>query len=248
MDLRDKQVLNGSWNSCTLLELASKGFELLYQPEVVRLYLSILTESQNFNTLEAAAGALQNLSAGNWTWSTYIRATVRKERGLPVLVELLQSDSDKVVRAVSIALRNLSMDRRNKDLIGSYAMGELVRNLPSRQQRSSKNLEEDTVVAVLNTIHEIITDSSENARSLIQTQGIQKLVAISKSRCRDGYSTIDHREKERKYKANDNMGDASEKEPLKNDTNRKTINRSNRASVTLVDARDPKPQPVDSWV
>uniref|UniRef100_A0A8C8BI91 ARVCF delta catenin family member n=1 Tax=Otus sunia TaxID=257818 RepID=A0A8C8BI91_9STRI len=160
---------------------AAKGFELLYQPDVVRLYLSILTESQNFNTLEAAAGALQNLSAGNWTWSTYIRATVRKERGLPVLVELLQSDSDKVVRAVSIALRNLSMDRRNKDLIGSYAMGELVRNLPSRQQRSAKNLEEDTVVAVLNTIHEIITDSSENARSLIQTQGIQKLVAISKS-------------------------------------------------------------------
>ncbi|XP_042297534.1 armadillo repeat protein deleted in velo-cardio-facial syndrome isoform X5 [Sceloporus undulatus] len=311
---------------------SAKGFELLYQPEVVRLYLSILTESQNFNTLEAAAGALQNLSAGNWTWSTYIRATVRKERGLPVLVELLQSDSDKVVRAVSIALRNLSMDRRNKDLIGSYAMGELVRNLPSRQQRSSKNLEEDTVVAVLNTIHEIITDSSENARSLIQTQGIQKLVAISKSSsqssretkaashvlqmtwsykdlrsvlqkegwnkshfqsasatpkgskgtsCKsgyddstlplvdksqdnektgsrdmipmdelgpDGYSTIDHREKEKKYKANDNMGDASEKEPLKNDTNRKTLNRSNRASVTLVDARDPKPQPVDSWV
>ncbi|XP_025022383.1 armadillo repeat protein deleted in velo-cardio-facial syndrome isoform X2 [Python bivittatus] len=310
---------------------SAKGFELLYQPEVVRLYLSILTESQNFNTLEAAAGALQNLSAGNWTWSTYIRATVRKERGLPVLVELLQSDSDKVVRAVSIALRNLSMDRRNKDLIGSYAMGELVRNLPSRQQRSSKNLEEDTVVAVLNTIHEIITDSSENARSLIQTQGIQKLVAISKSSqssremkaashvlqmtwsykelrsvlqkegwnkshfqsasatakgskgisCKsgyddstlplvdksqdnektgsrdmipmdelgpDGYSTIDHRDKERKYKASDNMGDASEKEPLKNDTNRKTINRSNRPSVTLVDTRDSKPQPVDSWV
>ncbi|NXH23027.1 ARVC protein, partial [Bucco capensis] len=310
---------------------AAKGFELLYQPDVVRLYLSILTESQNFNTLEAAAGALQNLSAGNWTWSTYIRATVRKERGLPVLVELLQSDSDKVVRAVSIALRNLSMDRRNKDLIGSYAMGELVRNLPSRQQRSAKNLEEDTVVAVLNTIHEIITDSSENARSLIQTQGIQKLVAISKSSQSpretkaashvlqmiwsykelrsalqkegwnkshfqsasaapkgskgtagrsgyddstlplvdksqdteksgsrdmipmdelgpDGYSTIDHRDKERKYKASENPGDASEKEPLKNDTNRKNISRSNRASVNLVDARDIKPQPVDSWV
>jgi hypothetical protein len=50
------------------------GFELLYQPEVVRLYLSLLTESRNFNTLEAAAGALQNLSAGNWmvrgqTWT-----------------------------------------------------------------------------------------------------------------------------------------------------------------------------------
>lgn len=39
-----------------------------------------------------------------------------------MLVELLQSDSDKVVRAVAIALRNLSMDRRNKDLIGEYIL------------------------------------------------------------------------------------------------------------------------------
>lgn len=56
-------------------------------------------------------------------WATYIRATVRKERGLPVLVELLQSETDKVVRAVAIALRNLSLDRRNKDLIGEGAGG-----------------------------------------------------------------------------------------------------------------------------
>lgn len=46
---------------------------------------------------------------------------VRKERGLPVLVELLQSETDKVVRAVAIALRNLSLDQRNKDLIGEDA-------------------------------------------------------------------------------------------------------------------------------
>ncbi|XP_056601012.1 ARVCF delta catenin family member b isoform X4 [Triplophysa dalaica] len=159
----------------------TKGFELLYQPEVVRLYLSLLTESQNYNTLEAAGGALQNLSAGQWTWSNYIRATVRKEKGLPILVELLRSDSDKVVRAVAIALRNLSIDRRNKDLIGSYAMRDLVSNLPSGQQRPAKNLEEDTVVAILNTIHEIITDSSENARSLMTAQAIDKLVAINRT-------------------------------------------------------------------
>lgn len=44
---------------------------------------------------------------------------MRKEKGLPLLVELLRSDVDKVVRAVAIALRNLAMDKRNKDLIGS---------------------------------------------------------------------------------------------------------------------------------
>ncbi|XP_034004410.1 ARVCF delta catenin family member b isoform X2 [Trematomus bernacchii] len=308
----------------------TKGFELLYQPEVVRLYLSLLTESQNYNTLEAAAGALQNLSAGQWTWSNYIRATVRKEKGLPILVELLRSDSDKVVRAVSIALRNLSIDRRNKDLIGSYAMRDLVSNLPSGQQRPAKNLEEDTVVAILNTIHEIVTDSSENARSLAQAQAIEKLVAINRTsqsaretkaashvlqtvwsykelrnaltkdgwnkshfqptatvtpkatkngkpgyddttlplmeknqgtrKCGsgdmtpmeepgpDGYSTIDQRDKDLKYKTVDGSLEQTEREPLKNDTNRKHYIRSNRPAVSLVDACDVKPQPVDSWV
>ncbi|XP_077097092.1 ARVCF delta catenin family member b isoform X40 [Siphateles boraxobius] len=319
----------------------TKGFELLYQPEVVRLYLSLLTESQNYNTLEAAAGALQNLSAGQWTWSNYIRATVRKEKGLPILVELLRSDSDKVVRAVAIALRNLSIDRRNKDLIGSYAMRDLVSNLPSGQQRPAKNLEEDTVVAILNTIHEIITDSSENARSLITAQAIDKLVAINRTSqsaretkaashvlqtvwsykelrngltkdgwnkthfqptatgtpkgsksCKpayddttlplmeknqeclifhphcsagnrgcsggdmipmdelgpDGYTTIDQRDKDSKYKSSDGSSDLQEREPLKNDTNRKHYIRSNRPTVSLVDACDVKPQPVDSWV
>ncbi|XP_056091236.1 ARVCF delta catenin family member b isoform X6 [Rhinichthys klamathensis goyatoka] len=290
----------------------TKGFELLYQPEVVRLYLSLLTESQNYNTLEAAAGALQNLSAGQWTWSNYIRATVRKEKGLPILVELLRSDSDKVVRAVAIALRNLSIDRRNKDLIGSYAMRDLVSNLPSGQQRPAKNLEEDTVVAILNTIHEIITDSSENARSLITAQAIDKLVAINRTsqsaretkaashvlqtvwsykelrngltkdgwnkthfqptatgtpkgsksckpgyddttlplmeKNQDGYSTIDQRDKDSKYKSSDGSSDLQEREPLKNDTNRKHYIRSNRPTVSLVDACDVKPQPVDSWV
>lgn len=139
---------------------------------------------------------------------------MRKERGLPVLVELLQSETDKVVRAVAIALRNLSLDRRNKDLIGerghgglgpgspnpagvasptlarcpppagSYAMAELVRNVRSAQAptRPGARLEEDTVVAVLNTIHEIVSDSLDNARSLLQARGVPALVALGASR------------------------------------------------------------------
>ncbi|XP_034060969.1 armadillo repeat protein deleted in velo-cardio-facial syndrome homolog isoform X2 [Gymnodraco acuticeps] len=162
-------------------EWFNQGLELLYQPEVVRLYLSLLTCSHNHNTLEAAGGALQNLAAGQWAWSSFIRATVRKEKGLPILVELLRSDADKVVRAVAIALRNLAMDRRNKDLIGSYALRDLVGNLPCGQQHPAKNLDGDTVVSILNTIHEIITDSPENARALIQGHAVQKLVAINKS-------------------------------------------------------------------
>lgn len=49
---------------------------------------------------------------------------VHKERRLPVLVELLQSEMDKVVRAMVIALRNLSLGRHNKDLIGERGAGQ----------------------------------------------------------------------------------------------------------------------------
>lgn len=49
-----------------------------------------------------------------------IRAAVRKEKGLPVLVELLKMEVDRVVCAAATALRNLAVDSRNKDLIGNY--------------------------------------------------------------------------------------------------------------------------------
>lgn len=61
-------------------------------------------------------------------------------------------------------------------------MRDLVANLPYGQQHPVKNLEGDTVVSILNTIYEIITDNPENARVLIQGHAVQKLVAINKSR------------------------------------------------------------------
>ncbi|XP_008486250.2 catenin delta-2-like, partial [Diaphorina citri] len=95
-----------------------KGMELLWQPEVVQSYLSLLQRCSNPETLEAAAGALQNLAACYWQPSIEIRAAVRKEKGLPILVELLRMEVDRVVCAAATALRNLAIDQRNKELIG----------------------------------------------------------------------------------------------------------------------------------
>ncbi len=43
---------------------------------------------------------------------------MRKERGLPIIVELLTIEADRVVCAAATALRNLALDTRNKELIG----------------------------------------------------------------------------------------------------------------------------------
>lgn len=59
-------------------------------------------------------------------WSVYIRAAVRKEKGLPILVELLRIDNDRVVCAVATALRNMALDVRNKELIGRFGTRKCV--------------------------------------------------------------------------------------------------------------------------
>ncbi len=86
--------------------------------QVVLPYLNLLSNCSNPETLEAAAGAIQNLSACYWQPSIDVRAAVRKEKGLPILVELLRMEVDRVVCAVATALRNLAIDQRNKELIG----------------------------------------------------------------------------------------------------------------------------------
>uniref|UniRef100_A0A8C3P2E9 Catenin delta 2 n=1 Tax=Cyanoderma ruficeps TaxID=181631 RepID=A0A8C3P2E9_9PASS len=181
-----------------------KGIQMLWHPSIVKPYLTLLSECSNPDTLEGAAGALQNLAAGSWkvgiltqyflfgsetalqlTWSVYIRAAVRKEKGLPILVELLRIDNDRVVCAVATALRNMALDVRNKELIGKYAMRDLVHRLPganNSNSSASKAMSDDTVTAICCTLHEVITKNMENAKALRDAGGIEKLVGISKSK------------------------------------------------------------------
>uniref|UniRef100_H3D478 Catenin delta 1 n=1 Tax=Tetraodon nigroviridis TaxID=99883 RepID=H3D478_TETNG len=159
----------------------AKGYELLFQPEVVRIYTSLLKESKNPTVLEASAGAIQNLCAGHWTYGRYIRAVLRQEKGLPILIELLAHGNDRVVRAMSGALRNLAIDARNKDLLGNHGVPHLVANLPGGgQSQPVRALSEETVVSVLSTLLEVLGSGVEAARTLRASQGIERLVLINK--------------------------------------------------------------------
>ncbi|KAM9789739.1 catenin delta-2b [Neosynchiropus ocellatus] len=174
-----------------------KGIQVLWHPTIVKPYLSLLSECSNSDTLEGAAGALQNLAAGTWKWSVYIRAAVRKEKGLPILVELLRIDNDRVVCAVATALRNMALDIRNKELIGKYAMRDLVHRLPGGSNNNSsgggggganssslvgKTMSDDTITAVCCALHEVITKNMENTKALRDAGGIEKLIGIARSK------------------------------------------------------------------
>lgn len=159
-----------------------KGYELLWQPEVVQSYLALLQSCSNPETLEAAAGAIQNLAACYWQPSIEIRAAVRKDKGLPILVELLRMEVDRVVCAVATALRNLAIDQRNKELIGKYAMRDLVQKLPSGNAQHDQGTSDDTIAAVLATLNEVIKKNAEFSRSLLDAGGVERLMNITKQR------------------------------------------------------------------
>ncbi|XP_031710642.1 catenin delta-2b isoform X1 [Anarrhichthys ocellatus] len=175
-----------------------KGIQMLWHPTIVKPYLTLLSECSNPDTLEGAAGALQNLAAGSWKWSVYIRAAVRKEKGLPILVELLRIDNDRVVCAVATALRNMALDIRNKELIGKYAMRDLVHRLPGGGNNNNtsgggggstnssvlvgKTMSDDTVTAICCALHEVITKNMENTKALRDAGGIEKLIGIARSK------------------------------------------------------------------
>ncbi len=106
------------WLKGHLTCLSTLHYSSFLSLQVVQPYLNLLSNCSNPETLEAAAGAIQNLSACYWQPSIDVRAAVRKEKGLPILVELLRMEVDRVVCAVATALRNLAIDQRNKELIG----------------------------------------------------------------------------------------------------------------------------------
>uniref|UniRef100_A0A3B5PTV8 Catenin (cadherin-associated protein), delta 2b n=2 Tax=Xiphophorus maculatus TaxID=8083 RepID=A0A3B5PTV8_XIPMA len=176
-----------------------KGIQMLWHPTIVKPYLTLLSECSNPDTLEGAAGALQNLAAGSWKWSVYIRAAVRKEKGLPILVELLRIDNDRVVCAVATALRNMALDIRNKELIGKYAMRDLVHRLPGGSNNNNtsggggggsinssilggKTMSDDTITAICCALHEVITKNMENTKALRDAGGIEKLIGIARTK------------------------------------------------------------------
>eukprot|EP00106_Octopus_bimaculoides_P019685 XP_014787127.1 PREDICTED: armadillo repeat protein deleted in velo-cardio-facial syndrome-like isoform X3 [Octopus bimaculoides] len=157
-----------------------KGQEILWHPDIVHIYLPLLADCSNPVTLEAAVGAIQNLAACDWQPGIDIRAAVRKEKGLAIIVELLGVESDKVVCAAATALRNLALDQRNKELVGKYAMRQLVLKLPS-DNRQSEATTDDTICAVIATLYEIIKKNPDFAHSLLAEGGVSRLVSITQS-------------------------------------------------------------------
>ena len=121
------------------------------------------------------------LAACYWEPSVNLRAEFRKARGLSDLVELLRvAESDGVVNAAAIALRNLAIDLKNRDVLGGWAIKELVAVLPdpSEQTASRRRHSDETLTSVLAALNEIIRTNDTNAKILFEEGGVAKMLGI----------------------------------------------------------------------
>ncbi|GAA6220884.1 plakophilin-3-like isoform X1 [Lates japonicus] len=97
-----------------------QGAEWLWHPQVVVLYKLVLQNKDiSSSSREAAIGALQNITAGEGRWSSVLSGVMmERERMLPILLDLLDTNSDMELRPLTGLLRNLARHSTNKDRIG----------------------------------------------------------------------------------------------------------------------------------
>lgn len=117
-----------------------------------------------------------------------VRAAVRQEKGLPVLVELMRQQEDFLACAIATALRNLSFDPNNRDLIGipefctfgsriilgKYVLKDLLEKLP-HPDRPRPNISDQTICAVLGILFEIVRSSAEFTKDVHEQKGLLSL-------------------------------------------------------------------------
>ncbi|XP_036391642.1 plakophilin-3-like [Megalops cyprinoides] len=158
-----------------------KGQEWLWHPQVVGLYNQVLQRCKISSTSsEAAAGALQNITAGDKRWAMVLsRVALEQERMLPVVVDHLRSHSDLELRSITGFLRNLSRHAKDKTDMATKVVNSLVSKLPSDGHQ--KEPSSDVVVNICGILNNLVTCCSIAARYITIYDGLPKLVAIKTS-------------------------------------------------------------------
>ncbi|XP_077565551.1 plakophilin-3-like isoform X2 [Stigmatopora nigra] len=169
---------NQDLSTFTEVARVPKGMEWLWHPQIVGLYNRVLMQCEiNSTTREAAAGALQNITAGDRRWAAVLsRVAMDQERMVPVLLDQFRTNSDSELRSVTGFLRNLSRHAKDKNHMATKVVNNLVTKLPADGYQKEPSSE--AVVNICGVLNNLVTGSSVAARDICFFDGLPKLVAI----------------------------------------------------------------------
>ncbi|ELV10923.1 Plakophilin-2 [Tupaia chinensis] len=155
-----------------------KGVEWLWHSIVIRMYLSLIAKSVRNYTQEASLGALQNLTAGSGPMPTSVAQTVvQKENGLQHTRKMLHIGDPSVKKTAVSLLRNLSRNLSLQNEIAKETLPDLISIIPDTVPTTDLLIE--TTASACYTLNNIIQNSYQNARDLLNTGGLQKIMTIS---------------------------------------------------------------------
>ncbi|XP_019592134.1 plakophilin-2 [Rhinolophus sinicus] len=155
-----------------------KGVEWLWHSIVIRMYLSLIAKSVRNYTQEASLGALQNLTAGSGPMPMSVAQTVvQKENGLQHTRNMLHIGDPSVKKTAVSLLRNLSRNLSLRSDIAKETLPDLVSIIPNTVP--STDLLIETTASACYTLNNIIQNSYQNARDLLNTGGLPKIMSIS---------------------------------------------------------------------
>ncbi|XP_033823502.1 plakophilin-3a isoform X1 [Periophthalmus magnuspinnatus] len=180
---QSKKAKKKQVNLSTLSEVSRvpKGMEWLWHPRIVNIYSRVLRQCEiNSTTREAAAGALQNITAGDKRWASVLsQLALEQERVLPLLLDLLRTNNDLELRSITGLLRNLSRHSKDKNDMATKVVNNLVTKLPD--DGNQKEPSSDVVVNICGILNNLVTSSVMAARDITFFDGLPKLVGIRNS-------------------------------------------------------------------
>ncbi|XP_062053677.1 plakophilin-3 [Lepus europaeus] len=159
-----------------------KGLEWLWSPQIVGLYNRLLQRCElNRHTTEAAAGALQNITAGDRRWAGVLsRLALEQERILNPVLDRVRTADHHQLRSLTGLIRNLSRNARNKDEMSTKVVSHLIEKLPGSVGEKAPPAE--VLVNIIAVLNNLVVASPIAARDLLYFDGLRKLVFIKKQR------------------------------------------------------------------
>ncbi|KAK3526030.1 hypothetical protein QTP70_012777 [Hemibagrus guttatus] len=178
---KSKERQNHDLSTFSEVARVPTGCEWLWHPNVLSLYHFVLLRCEsNTTTREAAAGALQNITAGDRRWPSILSCVaLERDRMLTTVLEKLNAPNDLELRSLTGFLRNLSRHCRDKNALAPKVVPELMTALPN--DGSQKTPSPDVVINICGALNNLVSCSEVAAREIATSGGLQKLTGIRNS-------------------------------------------------------------------
>uniref|UniRef100_A0A8C5LZ57 Plakophilin-1 n=1 Tax=Leptobrachium leishanense TaxID=445787 RepID=A0A8C5LZ57_9ANUR len=157
-----------------------RGANILSHSSAIKTYLALLGQSKKDSTLEACAGALQNLTASKGQMSNGMSQIIGlKERGLPQISHLLQSENADVVKTGTSLLSNMSRHPALHKPMSSQVFPDISRLLS--QTSGSTSNSEDVLSSACYTMRNLVMAEPQLAKQNMSGNLLGNLVNLCKT-------------------------------------------------------------------